>query len=88
MREGYGEMFWSDGCIYKGQWHKGVQHGKGEMYIMGQDTFKGMFEHNMLVSTLPSPYKMKNRSMFMLTEHKESMEMPRTAVARERIGSL
>jgi hypothetical protein len=24
----------------------------------------------------------------MLTEHKESMEMARTAVARERIGSL
>lgn len=83
MREGYGEMFWSDGCVYKGQWHKGVQHGKGELYIHGQDTFVGMFENNMLVSRFQSPEKMQNRSMLHLaTERKESLDMVRTAVGR------
>ena len=27
LRQGYGEMFWSDGSVYKGEWHKGFQHG-------------------------------------------------------------
>lgn len=89
FREGYGEMFWSDGCVYKGQWHRGVQHGKGELYIVGQDTFVGIFENNMLVSRFPSPEKMKNRSMLQLTtERKESLDMARTALGRERVGSL
>lgn len=29
MRSGYGEMYWNDGSIYKGNWKDGIQHGEG-----------------------------------------------------------
>ena len=25
VRDGYGEMYWSDGTVYKGQWKNGQQ---------------------------------------------------------------
>jgi len=30
-RDGYGEMYWTDGTVYKGEWRKGCQHGFGKM---------------------------------------------------------
>jgi hypothetical protein len=29
LREGYGELSFNDGSIYKGEWKKGKQNGKG-----------------------------------------------------------
>ena len=29
-KHGYGELFWPDGRIYKGEWKHGRQHGKGQ----------------------------------------------------------
>ena len=30
-REGEGEMRWTDGSVYIGQWMRGIQHGWGKM---------------------------------------------------------
>jgi hypothetical protein len=30
-RNGYGEMYFTDGTVYKGNWVKGIQSGKGVM---------------------------------------------------------
>ena len=32
MKHGYGEFFWPDGRVYKGDWKCGKQHGIG-LYI-------------------------------------------------------
>lgn len=39
-------MYWTDGSIYKGMWHKGIQHGKGRMEFPDGKTKEGMFENN------------------------------------------
>lgn len=47
-----------------------------------------MFENNMLVSLFPSPEKLKNRSMLHLnTSRKESFDLAKTAVVRDRAAS-
>ena len=30
-RHGYGEMYWTDGSVYKGEWNNGKQHGCREV---------------------------------------------------------
>jgi len=45
-RNGYGEMYWTDGSVYKGEWIKGIQHGKGIMTFPDGRIKDGMFEDN------------------------------------------
>lgn len=33
MREGHGEMYWSDGSIYEGEWSRGLPNGKGTYLV-------------------------------------------------------
>lgn len=63
-----------------------MQHGKGELYIVGQETYIGMFENNMLVNLLQSPEKVKNRSMMHLTERKDDWAATREN-SQKRVGS-
>lgn len=39
MREGYGEMHWKDGTIYKGEWKQGNQAGYGKIKKASQALF-------------------------------------------------
>ena len=50
-------MFWSDSSFYKGEWKKGTQNGKGQVYQTGGDIISGIFENNMLVQAMPSIYE-------------------------------
>lgn len=45
-RDGYGEMYWTDGSIYKGEWRKGIQEGKGVMTFPDGRIKDGNFENN------------------------------------------
>jgi 1-phosphatidylinositol-4-phosphate 5-kinase len=43
--EGSGRYLWSDGCIYEGEWRRGMRHGQGKTgeysggYIDGEGTY-------------------------------------------------
>lgn len=39
-------MYWTDGSIYKGEWKKGIQHGKGVMTFPDGRIKDGYFENN------------------------------------------
>mgnify|MGYP000846670189 FL=1 len=39
-------MYWTDGSVYKGEWIKGIQHGKGIMTFPDGRIKDGMFEDN------------------------------------------
>ena len=43
---GYGEMYWTDGSVYKGEWNKGIQHGRGVMTFPDGRIKDGYFENN------------------------------------------
>ncbi len=49
MRHGYGEMFWVDGSIYKGDWQLGVQHGFGEITLLDGKVKQGKFQNNVYI---------------------------------------
>jgi hypothetical protein len=38
-----------DGSYYKGQWNRGVQAGRGEIYKVGSRVKNGIFEKNKLI---------------------------------------
>jgi MORN repeat len=52
VRNGYGEMVWVDGSVYKGYWENGIQHGLGVMVF--PDGFKkiGFFSQNIFTANL------------------------------------
>lgn len=50
-------MFWSDSSFYKGEWKKGTQNGKGQIFQVGGDIISGIFENNILVQAMPSIYE-------------------------------
>lgn len=52
MRQGYGEMYWIDGSIYKGLWVQGVQNGIGLMVFPDGNQKVGLFENNVYKSTI------------------------------------
>ena len=52
LRDGYGEMHWTDGSVYKGEWVKGIQHGYGEMNFPDGTKKEGIFENNCFVGSL------------------------------------
>ena len=39
-------MRWTDGSVYRGTWHKGIQHGLGIMLFPGGDRRCGLFMQN------------------------------------------
>ena len=43
---GYGEMYWTDGSVYKGEWKKGIQNGRGVMSFPDGRIKDGYFENN------------------------------------------
>jgi len=43
-KEGYGEMYWSDGSIYRGFWKEGVQNGIGIMIFKNGTRIAGFFD--------------------------------------------
>ena len=49
MRNGYGEMTWTNGTYYKGEWLDGVQHGEGELFVPGEGYRKGKFDNNVII---------------------------------------
>ena len=46
-------MFWTDGSIYKGEWRRGIQHGKGVMTFSDGTIKEGYFENNVYRGTMP-----------------------------------
>jgi hypothetical protein len=48
-RHGYGEMYWTDGSIYKGEWINGIQHGKGTMSLTDGLCKAGIFKNNTFI---------------------------------------
>ena len=52
VKKGYGEMYWSDGTIYRGFWDNGLQHGVGLMIFKDGVRKAGFFEKNIYVSAL------------------------------------
>ena len=54
---GYGEMYWTDGSIYKGEWFKGIQHGKGIMTFPDGRIKDGLFENNVFKGEMPLNYQ-------------------------------
>jgi predicted RNA-binding Zn-ribbon protein involved in translation (DUF1610 family) len=45
LSDGYGEYYWTNGNIYKGNWENGKRAGEGE-YIAEDFTYKGSFADN------------------------------------------
>jgi hypothetical protein len=46
-------MFWTDGSFYKGEWKNGIQNGKGQIYLSGNEIMSGVFENSILVQMMP-----------------------------------
>jgi hypothetical protein len=42
-------MYWADGSIYRGMWHKGIQNGLGIMIFSNGVRKAGIFQDNVLV---------------------------------------
>lgn len=45
-REGYGEMYFTDGTIYKGNWQRGLQTGKAMIIFPDGNSKEGFFSNN------------------------------------------
>lgn len=43
---GNGQMLWTDGSMYEGEWINGIQHGLGRMVFPDGQCKEGYFEHN------------------------------------------
>jgi len=39
-------MRWTDGSVYKGEWVRGIQHGKGKMIYPDGSVIEGVFANN------------------------------------------
>ena len=50
-------MYWSDGTVYIGNWHKGKQSGKGCLRLPNGIVREGIFENNKFMGngTKPEP---------------------------------
>jgi hypothetical protein len=83
-REGYGEMFWTDGSFYKGEWKGGVQNGKGQIYLVGGEVVSGLFENSILVQVTPSIYEkqMEISSMGIHDLFGSNPHLPQTSKTR------
>lgn len=59
-------MYWTDGSIYKGQWHNSIQHGYGTMIFPDQTFIKGYFKNNVFLSGNQIPEKSRPPSISKL----------------------
>lgn len=50
-------MFWTDGSFYKGEWKNGIQNGKGQIYLTGNEIMSGIFENSILVQVIPPAFE-------------------------------
>lgn len=41
---GYGEYYWNDGKIYKGNWENNKMNGEGEFFWPSKKSFKGTYK--------------------------------------------
>jgi len=48
-RGGYGEMYWNDGSVYKGEWKNGSQEGEGILYMADGRMKEGIFQNNRFI---------------------------------------
>ena len=55
-------MFWTDGSIYRGMWHKGIQHGKGRMEFPDGTIKEGLFENNIFKGSIPNRLKLYQKT--------------------------
>ena len=46
-------MYWTDGSVYKGEWHNGIQHGYGTMIFPDKTSIKGYFKNNLYLGDNP-----------------------------------
>jgi hypothetical protein len=46
VRHGQGNMFWSNGELYEGEWRRNKRHGKGKMYLLGNYVIEGTFSND------------------------------------------
>lgn len=45
-------MYWTDGSVYKGEWNKGIQHGRGVMTFPDGRIKDGLFENNVFKGSM------------------------------------
>ena len=81
-REGIGEMRWTDGSVYLGQWHRGIQHGYGKMIFPDGVIKEGNYENNIykenlqvVESEIPSELKDANFNISKLDPKGEAKEL-------------
>lgn len=60
-------MYWTDGSVYKGQWHNGVQHGQGKMMFPDGTSLQGLFKNNVLLDN----NSQANHSRLVIREEQE-----------------
>lgn len=41
--EGFGKYVWSDGCVYEGEWRRGMRHGWGKLSFPSGKVYEGEF---------------------------------------------
>ena len=66
-RDGIGEMRWTDGSVYLGQWNRGIQHGYGKMIFPDGTIKEGYFDNNIYkedykVNSSSIPDELKDKS--------------------------
>lgn len=54
VKQGYGEMHWADGSVYKGFWNDGVQNGLGIIKTVDGKSKAGVFQDNVLIEMMYS----------------------------------
>lgn len=86
-REGIGEMRWTDGSVYLGQWHRGIQHGYGKMIFPDGTIKEGNYESNIfkensqiVEAEIPSELKDTNFNISKLDPKSETKELKLPAI--------
>jgi hypothetical protein len=65
LKEGYGEMHWADGSIYRGTWDRGVQNGIGIIIFAGGERKAGLFQDNKLIDMLTEKKQVKSSELLL-----------------------
>ena len=48
-------MEWNDGSFYEGEWHQGLQHGRGRLCLPDGRIKEGMFRNNKFQGAMLMP---------------------------------
>ncbi|PWA67410.1 phosphatidylinositol-4-phosphate 5-kinase, core [Artemisia annua] len=49
--EGSGKYVWSTGCVYEGEWRRGIWHGHGKLHFPSGANYEGEFSHGYMQGT-------------------------------------